>query len=120
MNIPLVDLQVQYQAIRSDIDAAIANVIRDTAFVGGRYVKAFEESFAEYCGTKYALGVSNGTDAIRLALLACEIGPGDEVITVPNTFIATVEAINMIGATVRFVDVDPDTFNMDPSLLSAA
>ena len=120
MNIPLVDLQTQYEAIRADIDAAIANVIRDTAFVGGKYVKSFEESFAEYCGTSYAVGVSNGTDAIRLALLACGIGAGDEVITVPNTFIATFEAIDATGATVRFVDVDPDTFNMDPSLLAAA
>lgn len=120
MNIPLVDLKAQYNSIRADIDAAIASVIDDTAFVGGRYVKSFEESFAEYCGTKYAIAVSNGTDAIRLALLASGLGPGDEVITVPNTFIATVEAINMIGAEVRFVDVDRDTFNMDPSLLAAA
>jgi dTDP-4-amino-4,6-dideoxygalactose transaminase len=120
MNTPLVDLQAQYQSIRADIDAAIARVIRDTAFIGGPYLKAFEESFAEYCGTKYAIGVSNGTDALRLALLACGVGPGDEVITVPNTFIATTEAVSMIGARVRFVDVDSRTFNMDAALLESA
>src|SRR5262249_28426760 len=84
------------------------------------YVKTFEGEFAAYCKTKYAVGVSNGTDALRLALLACGVEPGDEVITVPNTFIATTEAISMIGAKVRFVDVDPVTSILDPDCLEEA
>lgn len=120
MNIPLVDLRAQYAGIRQEIERAIASVIEDTAFIGGPYLKAFEQDFAVYCGTRYALGLSNGTDAVRLALLACGVGPGDEVITVPNTFIATTEAISMTGARIRFVDVDPETFNMNASLLESA
>jgi dTDP-4-amino-4,6-dideoxygalactose transaminase len=120
MNIPFVNLNAQYAAIQNDIDQAIAAVIRDTAFVGGAYLKAFENYFAAYCGTKYAVGVSNGTDALRLALLACGVGAGDEVITVPHTFIATTEAISMVGAKVRFVDVEPESFSMNPELLDAA
>jgi dTDP-4-amino-4,6-dideoxygalactose transaminase len=120
MNIALVDLHAQYAAIQREIDTAIAAVIQDTAFIGGTYLKAFEKEFASYCGAQFALGVSSGTDALRLALLACGVGAGDEVITVPNSFIATAEAISMTGATVRFVDVDPETFNMDPALLKCA
>ncbi len=120
MQIPFVDLKAQYQSLKPEIDTAIANVIAETAFIGGPYVKAFEESFAEYCGTKHAVGLSNGTDALRLALGACGVGPGDEVITAANTFIATTEAIAMVGAQVRFVDVEADTYNMDPSLIEAA
>jgi dTDP-4-amino-4,6-dideoxygalactose transaminase len=95
-------------------------VIRDSAFIGGARVKAFEEEFAAFSGARFAVGVSNGTDALRLALLACGICPGDEVITVPNTFIATAEAISMTGASVRFVDVRPDTSNLDHELLPGA
>src|SRR5712692_4001605 len=120
MKIPFVDLAAQYAAIRDEIDAAIAKVIAESAFIGGSYLKAFEAEFAAYCGTNYAVGVSNGTDALRLALLACGVGPGLEVITVPNTFIATTEAVSMVGAGVRFVDVDPATYNMDPARLAAA
>ena len=120
MKIPLVDLRAQYQDIKADIDEAIASVIRDTAFVGGRYVTEFETAFARYCGVRYAVGVSNGSDALRLALLACEVGPGDEVITVPNTFIATTEAISSVGAEIRFVDVEPCTFTLDTAQLEGA
>ncbi|HEX9132494.1 MAG TPA: DegT/DnrJ/EryC1/StrS family aminotransferase, partial [Ktedonobacteraceae bacterium] len=81
---------------------------------------AFEREFAAFCGTSYAIGVSNGTDALQLALIACGIGPGDEVITVPNTYIATVFAITYIGAIPVFVDVEPDTYNMNPDLLESA
>lgn len=120
MKIPLVDLRAQYQDIKADIDEAIASVIRDTAFVGGRYVAEFETAFARYCGVRYAVGVSNGSDALRLALLACGVGPGDEVITVPNTFIATTEAISSVGAEIRFVDVEPERFTLDAAQLEAA
>jgi dTDP-4-amino-4,6-dideoxygalactose transaminase len=120
MKIPLVDLRTQYQDLKADIDEAIASVIRDTAFVGGRYVAEFEAAFARYCGVRYALGVSNGSDALRLALLACGVGAGDEVITVPNTFIATTEAISSVGAEIRFVDVEPGTFTLDAAQLEAA
>src|SRR5436305_15296767 len=113
MKIPFVDLAAQYAAIRGEMDAAIAKVIRESAFIGGPYVRAFEAEFAAYCGTTHAVGVSNGTDALRLALLACGVGPGDEVITVPNTFIATTEAISMVGAAVPFVDVDPVNYTLD-------
>src|SRR5207248_2621547 len=120
MKIPFVDLAAQYAAIRDEIDAAMAKVVRESAFIGGPYLKAFEAEFAAYCGAAHAVGVSNGTDAIRLALLACGVGPGDEVVTVPNTFIATTEAISMVGAAVRFADVDPATYTMDPERLAAA
>ena len=120
MKIPLVDLRAQYQDLKLEIDEAIASVIRDTAFVGGRYVAEFETAFAHYCGVRYAVGVSNGSDALRLALLACGVGSGDEVITVPNTFIATTEAISSVGAEIRFVDVRPGTFTLDPERLEAA
>ncbi len=115
--IPLVDLKAQYASIREEIDGAVASVIRDAAFVRGPYLEKFEREFAEYCGTKFAVGVNSGTDALVLALRACGVGPGDEVITVPNTFIATTEAITLAGAKVRFVDVDPETFTLDPAQL---
>jgi len=119
MKIPLVDLRAQYQNLKVEIDDAIASVIRDTAFVGGRYVAEFEAAFARYCGVRYAVGVSNGSDALRLALLACGVGSGDEVITVPNTFIATTEAISSVGAEIRFVDVRPGTFTLDAERVEA-
>ncbi len=118
--IPLVDLFAQYQAIAAEIQAAIAGVIHDSAFIKGRYVAAFERELAAFCGTADAVGTSNGTDALALALRACGIGPGDEVITVPNTFIATAEAIVHVGARPVFVDVDPATHTLDPAGLEAA
>ena len=117
MQIPLVDLKAQYQSIKEEIDAAIADVISKSAFVGGPFVKSFEEAFAEFCNVKHCVGVGNGTDALFLALKALGIRQGDEVITAANSFIATSEAITMTGAKVAFVDIDPNTYNMDPNKL---
>jgi len=111
--IPFVDLKAQYQAIKPEINEAIQHVMDSTAFIGGRAVLEFEGAFAKFCGAKYAVGVGNGTDALALALKALGVGPGDEVITVPNTFIATTEAISRVGADIVFVDVHPETYNMD-------
>ena len=113
ITIPFVDLKSQYKSIRDEIDAAIGAVIAETAFVGGRFVKAFEEEFARYCGVGHCVGVANGTDALFIALKALGVGSGDEVITVANSFVATSEAIKMAGAQVVFVDIDPRTYNID-------
>jgi len=117
LRIPLVDLKKQYESIKPEIDSAIQAVINESAFTLGKYVESFEEDFAKYCGAKYCIGVSSGTDALHLALRACGIGRGDEVITVPNTFIATAEAISMTGAKPVFVDIDERTYDMDPQKL---
>ncbi len=113
MNISFVDLKKQYIDIKDEIDSAIAEVIANTAFINGPYVTNFEKSFSEYCGVKHCIGVGNGTDAIFIALKALGIGRGDEVITAANSFIATSEAISMTGAKVVFVDVNPETYNID-------
>ena len=113
MKIPLVDLQAQYRTIQHEIMATIEDVLTDMQLFLGPQTRAFEQEFAHYCGCRYGVGLSNGTDALALALRACKIGPGDEVITVANTFIATVEAIAMVGATPVFVDIDPATYMMD-------
>jgi len=118
--IPLVDLKAQYDLIRDEIDEAIQRVLDNTSFIGGSEVSSFEDAFAEYCGAKFAIGVSSGTEALRLALIACGVGEGDEVITSPSTFIATVEAIAGVGAKPVFVDVDEETNNIDPALIEAA
>lgn len=115
MNIPFVDLKAQYESIKNEIDDAIAAVIGKTAFIGGAYVKEFEEAFASYLGANHCVGVANGTDALFIAMKALGIGPGDEVITVANSFVATSEAITMSGARVVFVDIDPQTYNIDVS-----
>ena len=115
MNIPLVDLKAQYSIIREEIDAAIHQVIRRGEFILGSEVEALEREVGAYLDIKYAIGVASGTDALRLALLACEIRPGDEVITTPFTFIATAEAITQCGAKPVFVDIDPKTYNIDPA-----
>lgn len=120
MAIPLIDLKAQYDTIRPDIDAAIARVIENTAFIMGKEVSDFEAAFAEYCGVKHALGVSSGTSALFLALAGYGIGAGDEVITTPFTFFATGEAISQLGARPVFVDIDPITYNIDPARLEAA
>ena len=119
-HIPLVGLFDQYQTIKSEIDAAIQNIITKSAFVGGDEVRRFEAEFAAYCEARACVGVGNGTDALYLALRALGIGPGDEVITVAHTFIATSEAISMTGATPIFIDVTEDTMLMDPALIEAA
>ena len=118
--IPFFNLSEQTGTIRAEVDAAIAEVIDNTAFVLGPALDAFEKDFAEFCGSKYCAGTSSGTSALVLAMLGFKIGPGDEVITVANTFIATVEAIGMIGATPVLVDVLGENALMDPSRLEAA
>jgi len=118
--IPLVDLKAQYLSIKDEIDEAIQRVINKSAFILGEEVEAFEEEYAKYCGAKYCVGVASGTAALHLTLLACGIGPGDEVITTPFTFIATAEAISHCGAKPVFVDIDPQTYNIDPTKIEAA
>jgi dTDP-4-amino-4,6-dideoxygalactose transaminase len=118
--VPFVDVRLQQQAIRSEIDAAIDRTFDSADFILGEQLRRFEGSFSSYCGSRYAVGVSSGTAALHLALLALNVGPDDEVITVPNTFIATVEAILYTGATPVFVDVDPETYCLDPSRLERA
>ncbi len=120
MKIPLVDLKIQYESIKPEIDIAIQRVIDNTAFIMGKEVAAFEEAFAAYCGARYAVGVSSGTGALFLTLLGYGIGPGDEVITTPFTFFATGEAISQVGARPVFVDVDPVTYNIDPNQIADA
>lgn len=120
MNVPFLDLKKQYESIKTEIHQAIQQVIDKTAFAGGPFVEEFEKEFAAFCGTDYAVGVGSGTDALWLALLAAGIGEGDEVITVPNTFIATAEAVSYAGATPVFIDIDAKTYTMNPRLLEAA
>src|SRR5438094_371322 len=118
--IPLVDLKAQYQSIKSEIDGAIAEVVESCQFILGPKVEAFEEDFAAYCQSRFALGLNSGTSAIHLALLAAGVGRGDEVITVSYTFVATVAGILYTGAKPVFVDIDPRTCNIDPAKLEAA
>jgi dTDP-4-amino-4,6-dideoxygalactose transaminase len=120
MNIPFLDIKAGNEPLRGEIDRAIKEVIDSGAFAGGPFVEAFEQDFAAYCGADYALGLGNGTDALWLALLASDVGPGDEVITVPSTFMATAEAITYCGAKPVFVDIDERTYTMDPSAIEKA
>lgn len=120
MQIPLVDLRLQYQTIRHEVTKAVEEVFDGMQLFLGPQVRAFEEEFAAYCGCQYGVGVASGTDALALALRACGITAGDEVITVSHTFIATVEAIALVGATPVFVDVDPETYTLDWRQLEAA
>src|SRR5437016_13604425 len=115
MRVPFLDLNAQHEPIRAELERAIRDVIDQSAFAGGPFVEQFEANFANYCGCKHAVGVGNGTDALWLSLLALGIGAGDEVITVPNTFMATAEAITFCGARPVFVDVDERTYTMDPA-----
>jgi dTDP-4-amino-4,6-dideoxygalactose transaminase len=118
--IPPVDLARQYQQIAQETDAAILAVLKSGYYIGGPVVSEFEQQFAEYVGTSHAIGCNSGTDALYLAILALEIGPGDEVITPSFTFFATAEMVSQTGATPVFVDIDPLTFNLDPHKLEAA
>lgn len=115
--VPMTDLRREYAILKAEINEAIQRVIASGRFVLGEEVAAFEEAFADYCGTRYAVGVGSGTAAIQLALLACGIGPGDEVITVANTDIPTTMAISHCGAEIVWVDVDPRSFNIDPAAI---
>src|SRR5436305_14755394 len=113
MHIPLVDLQAQFSSIKHEVMPALERVLEQMQLYLGPQGQQFEQTFARYCGCDYGIGLSNGTDALALALRACNIGPGDDVITAANTFIATVEAIALVGATPIFIDVDPETYTMD-------
>lgn len=118
--VPLVDLKAQYRTIQPQIDAAIQRVVENTSFIMGAEVSAFEEAFAAFCGVAHCVGVSSGTAALELVLRALDVPPGAEVITSAHTFIATAEAISAIGATPVFVDVQPDSYNLDPARLEQA
>jgi dTDP-4-amino-4,6-dideoxygalactose transaminase len=120
MKVPFLDLKSQHAPLRDEIDRAIAEVIDESAFAGGPFVVRFEADFAAYCDCPHAVGVGSGTEALWFCLLALGVGPGDEVITVPNSFMATAEAITYCGARPVFVDVDEHTYTMDPSGLAKA
>jgi len=115
MKVPFIDLKVQFKQIERKVIPLMTEAMRNGAFVGGPQVSDFETEFAEFCDSKYCVGVCSGTDALRFSLMAAGVGRGDEVITVPNTFIAGTEAISQAGATPVFVDIYPDTYNMDVS-----
>ncbi len=118
--IPFGDLGLQYRALKVELDRAIQQVLDDGWFILGKNVSAFEQEFAAYCGTAHAIGVGNGTDALQLALMACGVGPGDEVITAPLSATFTALAISATGAIPRFVDIHADSFNLDPAKLRDA
>jgi len=118
--IPFVDLKAQYYGIKQEVAVAISNVLESGEFILGSEVAAFEEEFAAYCGSKFGIGVNSGTSALHLALLAADIHEGDEVITTPFTFVATVAAIRYIGARPVFVDIDPRTYNINASKIEGA
>lgn len=118
--IPMVDLKTQYHQLKEEIDKGILEALENSQYILGPNVAAFEKEAAEYLGVAHAIGVASGTDALHLAIAAAGIGPGDEVITTPFTFIATAEAICYMGAKPVYVDVDPHTFNIDPAKIEAA
>jgi len=120
IKVPYLDLKAQYQSIKPEIDAAIARVLDSCQFVLGAEVAGFEQDFANYCGTAECIALNSGTSALHLALLAAGVGPGDEVITVPFTFVASVAAVTYTGARPVLVDIDPRSFTMDPSAVEAA
>ena len=120
MNIPLLDLKAQYQAIRTEVLAAIEATCDEQGFILGPRVVALEQAIASYVGSRAAVGVASGSDALLLALMALGVKAGDEVITVPFTFFATAGAISRLGAKPVFIDIKPDTFNMDPALIEQA
>ena len=117
MAVPFLDLASTHAEMEEELVQVFRSALRTSSFVGGKIVEDFEQAFADFCGTRFAVGVGSGTDALRFALMAAGAGPGQVVITVPNTFIATAEAITQAGARVDFVDVDARTLNMDPDKL---
>jgi len=120
MNIPLVDLKANYLSIKNEIDSVIQDVLNSSSFIMGPFVKRFEENFARFCQLKHAVGCANGTAAVHLALLVAGVKKGDEVLTVPNTFIATTECISYVGGKIKFVDVAPQTALIDIDALEKA
>jgi len=120
VRVPFVDLKAQAQTLRAEYERVFASVVERAAYTLGPEVKAFEEAFAAFCHAESCVGVSSGTDAVKLALLAAGVGPGDEVVVPVNTFIATAEAVSHVGATPVFVDCLPGTANIDPALIEPA
>jgi dTDP-4-amino-4,6-dideoxygalactose transaminase len=120
MQVPFLNLRAAHDALRGEINSAIQEVIDASAFAGGSFVAKFEQEFAAYCRAKYAVGLGHGTEALWVVLLAKGVGPGDEVITVPSTFMATAEAISFCGAKPVFVDIDEETYTMNPALVEKA
>jgi len=119
MKVPFVDLAIQYKTVKDEVSQKLDELISKSDFILGEEVRKFEEEFAAYIGVRYGIGVASGTDAIYLSLLACGVGPGDEVITSANTFIATAVAISQIGARPVLVDAEPKTYNIDPKRISS-
>ena len=115
MSIPLLDLGAAYSELKAEIDAAVARVLQSGWYIGGPEVTAFEQAFAAYCEASHCVGIGNGLDALHLSLRAMDVGPGDEVILASNSYIATVLAVSMAGATPVFVEPDPSTHNLDPA-----
>jgi len=115
MKVPFLDLKIQYQEIEQEVLPMVTEAMENASFIGGPQVLGFEEDFAGFCDSKFCIGVGSGSDALRFALMAVGVGTGDEVITVPNTFIATTEAISQVGAIPIFVDISTDTYNIDVS-----
>ena len=120
MEVPFLDLKVQHNALKTEILPLWEEILESASFIGGKHVAAFEEEFANACSVKYCIAVNSGTDALRFIFITLGLKPADEVITVPNTFMATAEAISQAGGKIVFVDVDPNTYNMDPSKLESA
>src|SRR5262245_3405284 len=120
MQVPFLNLKAQNQAIWSEIQASLEPVIQEAQFILGPGVERFEKSFAQYIGTKHCVGLNNGTSALQMALIACDIGPGAEVITTPATWISTSWALSYVGAKPVYVDIDPVTYTLDPSLVKKA
>src|SRR5687768_10313498 len=118
-SIPFLDLVTPHRELEEELVQLFREAVRSAHFIGGAQVEAFEREFAAFCGAKYAVGVANGTDAVRFALMAAGVGKGDAVVTVAHTFIATVEAISQAGADTEFVDIDERTYNMSPEALAA-
>ncbi|MCE5333267.1 MAG: DegT/DnrJ/EryC1/StrS family aminotransferase [Desulfobacteraceae bacterium] len=118
MKVPFVDLRAQHDELRSEIDSVLTEVIDNSSFIGGPFVDRFERNFAEFLRLQFCVACASGTDALKLALMAAGVGEGDAVVTVPNTFIATVEAITQVGAIPAFVDIDSDTYCMSPEKLA--
>jgi len=115
MKVPLLDLSEQHRRLRPELDAAVARVLDTNGFILGNEVSELEREIAEYCHTRFAVGCASGSDAILLALMALGVGPGDEVITTPYSFFATVSSITRLGAVPVFVDIERETFNIDPA-----
>jgi dTDP-4-amino-4,6-dideoxygalactose transaminase len=120
LKVPFVDLKAHFREVEHEVLPMVKEAMENAAFIGGPQVTGFESEFAAFCDSRHCVGVNSGTDALRFALMAAGVGPGDEVITVAHTFIATTEAISQVGARPVFVDIDPVTYNMDPEKIPGA